>query len=44
MAFPTLFHDAKDDPTNQGLVRDVPLQERVKHLLKFAEKIDGKWV
>ncbi len=44
MAFPTLFPDAKADPTNQGLLRDVPLQERVKHLLKFAEKIDGKWV
>ena len=44
MAFPTLFPDGKGDPTNQGLVRDVPLQERVKHLLKFAEIINGKWV
>ncbi len=44
MAFPTLFPDGKGDPTNQGLLRDVPLQERVKHLLKFAELIDGKWV
>ena len=44
MAFPTLFPDGKGDPTNQGLLRDVPLQERIKHLLKFAEFIDGKWV
>ncbi len=44
MAFPTLFPDGKGDPTNEGLLRDVPLQERIKHLLKFAEIIDGKWV
>ncbi|CAB4008934.1 Hypothetical predicted protein, partial [Paramuricea clavata] len=44
MAFPTLFPDGKGDPTNQGLLRDVPLHERIKHLLKFAEIIDGKWV
>ena len=44
MAFPTLFPDGKGDPTNEGLLRDVPLQERIKHLLKFAENIDGKWV
>ena len=44
MAFPTLFPDGKGDPTNQGLLRDVPLQERIKHLLKFAELIEGKWV
>ncbi len=44
MAFPTLFPDGKGDPTNSGILRDVPLQERVKHLLKFAEMIDGKWV
>ena len=44
MAFPTLFPDGKGDPTNQGLLRDVPLQERIKHLLKFAELIDGKYV
>ena len=43
LAFPT-FPDAKGDPTNQGLLRDVPFQERIKHLLKFAELIDGKWV
>ena len=44
MAFPTLFPDGKGEPTNQGLLRDVPLQERVKHPLKFAENTDGKWV
>ena len=43
MAFPTLFPDGKGDPTNQALLRDIPLQERVKHLLKFAEFINGKW-
>ena len=44
MAFPTLFTDRKGDPTNQGLLKDVPHQEHIKHLLKFAEIIDGKWV
>ena len=44
MAFPTLFPDGKGDPTNQALLTDVPLQERIKHLLKFVELIDGKWV
>ena len=39
LAFPTLFPDG-----NQGLLRDIPFQECVKHLLKFAEIIDGKWV
>ena len=39
MAFsPTLFPDGRGDPTNQGLLRDVPFQERIKHLLKFAER------
>ena len=44
MAFPTLFPDGKSYPTNLALLRDVPLQERVEHLLKYAEVIDGKWV
>ena len=44
MAFPTLFPDGKGDPTNQSILRDIPLQERIKHLLKFAECIDDKWV
>ncbi|CAB4031557.1 Hypothetical predicted protein [Paramuricea clavata] len=36
--------NGKGDPTNQSILRNVPLQERIKHLLKFAEFIDGKWV
>ena len=44
MAFPTLFPDGKGDPTNQALLRDVPLSEKIKHLIKFAEKVDGKWL
>ena len=44
MAFPTLFPDGKGDPTNPALQRNVSLSERIKHLMKFAEKIDGKWV
>ena len=43
-AFPTLFPDGKGDPSNEGLLRDVPFQERIKHLLKFAKIINGKWV
>ncbi len=44
MAFPTLFPDGNGDPTNPSLVRDVSLAERVKHLLKFAENKNGKWL
>ncbi|CAB4012613.1 Hypothetical predicted protein [Paramuricea clavata] len=29
MAFPTLFPDGKGDPTNQSILRNVPLQERI---------------
>ena len=43
MAFPTLFPDGRGDPTNPCLFRDVSLAEQIKHLLKFAEKKDGKW-
>ena len=43
MAFPTSFPNGKGAPTNQGLLRDVSLQERTKHWLKFAELVDGKW-
>ena len=43
LAFPTLFPDGKGDPTNPSLHRDVPLSERVKHLLRFGENRDGKW-
>lgn len=44
MAFPSLFPDGKGDPTNPSLLRDVTLQDRIKHLLKFAENSDEKWV
>ena len=44
LAFPTLFPDGKGDPTNPSLLKETPLGERVTHLIKFAEKIDGKWV
>lgn len=44
MAFPSLFPDGRGDPTNQALLSDVPLQERIKHLIKFGEIVDGKWV
>ena len=42
MAFPTLFPDGKGDPTNQSLKRDIPLLYRVRHLIKFAEKVNVK--
>ena len=41
IAFPTLLPDGKGDPTNQALLKEFPLHERSKHLLKFAENIDG---
>ena len=44
MAFPMLFPDGKGDPSNRALLTDVPLHERIKHLIKFGENIDGKWV
>ena len=44
MAFPTLFPDGKGDPTNQALVRGIPLGEAVKHLITFAENVDSKWI
>ncbi len=44
MAFPVLFPDGRGDPTNQALIRNVTFVERIKHLIKFGEKIDGKWV
>lgn len=43
LAFPTLFPDAKGDPTNPSLLKDIPLGEKVKHLIKFGENIHGKW-
>ena len=29
---------------NQALTRDVNILDRVRHLIKFAEKVNGKWV
>ena len=44
MAFPTLFPDAKGDPTNTAIMRNLTLGEKIKHLVKFAEYSDGKWM
>ena len=44
MAFPTLFPDAKGDPTIPSLNRDVPFSKSVKHLLKFGEWFGDHWV
>ena len=38
MAFPCLFPDGLGDSTNPALLRDIPFYERIKHLIKFAEK------
>lgn len=43
LAFPTLFPDSKGDPTNPSLLKNVTLKEKVKHLIKFAEKKDNIW-
>ena len=44
LAFPTLFPTGKGDPTNLSLLNDIPLSEKVKHLVKFAEQCNGKWI
>ena len=44
MAFPTLFPDGKGDLTNPSLNRDMQFDERIKHLLKYAEKENGTWL
>ena len=44
MAFPTLFPDGTGDPANTATKRHATLGEKVKHLIKFAENINGKWV
>ena len=44
LAFPTLFPDAKGDPTNPGLERDILFFDKIKHPIKFAEKQNGKWI
>ena len=48
-AFPTLFPDGKGDPTNNAIFSDTNntthlFAAKPKHLIKFAERIDGKWV
>lgn len=43
MGFPTLFPDGKGDPTNLATKRDATLAEKIKNLIKFGEKIGGKW-
>ena len=43
MAFPTLFPDGKGDPTNPATVRNITLKEKIRHLIKFAEKKDNGW-
>ena len=43
MAFPTLFPTGVADPTNPSTYRDVPFAQKVKHLLKYGEKIDVVW-
>jgi len=50
MAFPTLFPDGKGDPTNSAIFSDTAenpteaFAKKLKHLIKFAERINGKWV
>ena len=44
MAFPTLFPDGKGDPTNPATIRNVTFREKIKHLIKFAEQRDNRWI
>ena len=50
MSFPSLFPDGKGDSTNTALLRNISESEtesfaqKIKHLIKFAEKIHNKWV
>ena len=41
LAFPCLFPAGKGDPTNPSLHRQLPFHEKVKHLIKFAERKNG---
>ena len=49
MAFLTLFPDGVEDPKNWSTITSISkndletLAAKVKHLVKFAEKIEGKW-
>ena len=50
MSFPTLFPDGKGDPTNYSTVRNISDSDteafalKLKHLISFGERINGKWV
>jgi hypothetical protein len=50
MCFPTLFPDGKGDPTNNAILLDTgsnltdTFANNLKHLIKFAERINGRWV
>lgn len=44
MAFPTLFPDGKGDITTPSVKRDVLFCNKIKHLLKFGECVNGHWV
>ena len=50
LSFPSLFPDAKGDPMNNASVRNISENEteafsqKIKHLIKFAEIVNGKWV
>ena len=39
LAFPTLFPDGKGDPTNPSLLKEIPLGERVKHLINLLKRL-----
>ena len=49
LSFPSLSPDGKGDPMNHALVRNISENEtesfaqKIKHLIKFAENINGKW-
>ena len=50
MSFPTLFPDGKGDPTNNAIIYNTSdnvtetFALKLKHLIKFGENIDRKWV
>lgn len=50
MSFPTLFPDGKGDPTNNATLLNTSdsvtdaFANKLKHLMKFGEKKNGKWV
>ena len=43
MAILTLFPDSKGDPTNTATIREVTLGEKISHLIKISEYINGEW-